>query len=136
MAHRSPVYCGYGTLAHGQRFLFLEPRRAAVSLVMRIRPPEGYVPSPDYTPPPLSEFFELDWVKHPNARAELLYIRRDKNKHREREVKGAGTGTATGGAPAHVAFPGGRTEESDEGALYTGVFLLSLFYSACHLLMV
>jgi len=36
-------------------------------------------------------------------------------------MRGAGTGNAYGGAAAHVAFPGGRTEESDEGALYTAM---------------
>lgn len=70
---------------------------------------------------PLEEFFDQDWVSHPDARAELLFIRRDKTQHQNhREVRGAGTGAASGGAPAHVAFPGGRTEENDEGALYTG----------------
>ena len=93
---------------------------------MRIRPPEGYPQSEESTSevPSLETLFEHDWVRHPEARAELLFIRRDKSKQNFKDVKGAaGAGGATGGAPAHVAFPGGRTEESDEGALYTGWFL-------------
>ena len=105
----------------------LEPRRAAVSLIVRIRPPEGHYARSEKSAsevPSLETLFEQDWVRHPEARAELLFIRRDKSKQNFKDVKGAaGAGGATGGAPAHVAFPGGRTEESDEGALYTGEFL-------------
>ncbi|KAF8342571.1 uncharacterized protein EI90DRAFT_2902605 [Cantharellus anzutake] len=100
-----------------------QPRRAAVSLVMRIRPPEGY-PLPEqsaYEVPSLEKFFEQDWARHPEARAELLFIRRDKSKQNFKDVRGAGAGASTNGASAHVAFPGGRTEESDEGALYTAM---------------
>lgn len=97
-----------------------EPRRAAVSLVLRVRPPEGF-PLPEDLPVPLEHFFKQEWVRHPDARAELLFIRREKSQQQQRhEVRGAGTGGASGGASAHVAFPGGRTQESDESALYTG----------------
>jgi 8-oxo-dGTP pyrophosphatase MutT (NUDIX family) len=54
----------------------------------------------------LNDFFRLDWVNHPESVAELLYIRRE-----GREGKSA---------DSHVAFPGGRSEDGDEGALYTG----------------
>ena len=107
-------------------FVQLEPRRAAVSLIMRIRPPEVYTrpEKSTYEVPSLEAFFQQDWVRHSEARAEVLFIRRDKSKQNFKDVRGAaGAGGATGGAPAHVAFPGGRTEENDEGALYTGGFL-------------
>lgn len=65
-------------------------------------------------------------MRHPDARAELLFIRRDKSQRHE--VRGAGTGSASGGESAHVAFPGGRTEEGDESALYTGENIPSMIY--------
>jgi len=98
-----------------------EPRRAAVSLVLRVRPPEGLPLPTEDAAVPLENFFNQEWVRHPDARAELLFIRREKSLQQQRhEVRGAGTGGASGGASAHVAFPGGRTEEGDESALYTG----------------
>ncbi|KAF8315050.1 hypothetical protein DL93DRAFT_2057670, partial [Clavulina sp. PMI_390] len=99
-----------------------QPRRAAVSLILRVRPAEGLPLPPDDEPVPLEHFFSQEWVTHPGSRAELLFIRRDKTQApKDGEVPGAGTGGASGGAPAHVAFPGGRTEDSDEGALYTAM---------------
>ena len=121
LLRRLPRHFLIRSYAHFLALSQIEPRRAAVSLILRIRPPEGYPVTADYDPPPLAEFFQQDWVRHPRARAELLFIRREKQKLREREVRGAGTSGAYSSAPAHVAFPGGRTEESDEGALYTGV---------------
>ncbi|KAJ4476596.1 hypothetical protein J3R30DRAFT_3487691 [Lentinula aciculospora] len=88
-----------------------QPRRAAVAILIRV------VPSPHTQPATLS-FFELDWVKDPNARAEILFLRRDSplpeevahsqpRRHNLHEV--------------HVAFPGGRTEPDDEGGMYTAL---------------
>jgi 8-oxo-dGTP pyrophosphatase MutT (NUDIX family) len=72
------------------------------------------VPPRDAPLPTLAEFFELDWVKDPTARVELLFLRRDKPTP---SVAGA----PAGAGEAHVAFPGGRTEDGDEGGLYTAM---------------
>ena len=66
-----------------------------------------------------------DWVKDPAAHAEILFIRR---QHPD------GSRTVTQNRPrniedAHVAYPGGRMEEGDEGGLYTGN--LSNCHSLC-----
>ncbi|ELU41421.1 NUDIX domain-containing protein [Rhizoctonia solani AG-1 IA] len=87
-----------------------EPRRASVSLIIHVRPPAHLLDRADLlppTPPTLNDFFRLDWVNHPDSVAELLYIRRE--------------GRDGKGADSHVAFPGGRSEEGDEGALYTAM---------------
>lgn len=50
------------------------------------------------------------WVNHPGTVPELLFIRR------------AASHTPTGGQSrwsSHIAFPGGRHEQTDESALYT-----------------
>ncbi|KAL4068264.1 hypothetical protein V8B97DRAFT_2008959 [Scleroderma yunnanense] len=103
-----------------------QPRRAAVAIVIRVVPSTLPIPN-DAPPPTLSQFFEFDWVNNPLARPEILFLRR--------------TGSASDGAPgptgapktseasskgknkeeAHLAFPGGRTEEGDEGGLYTAM---------------
>lgn len=89
-----------------------------MSLVLRIRPPENYpLPPPSSSVVPLENFFEQEWVCHPDSRAELLFIRRENGDKERKESVGGNNGN---GPPAHVAFPGGRTEENDEGALYTG----------------
>jgi 8-oxo-dGTP pyrophosphatase MutT (NUDIX family) len=52
----------------------------------------------------------LAWVNHPGTIPEILFIRR------------AASHTPTGGQSrwsSHIAFPGGRHEQSDESALYT-----------------
>jgi 8-oxo-dGTP pyrophosphatase MutT (NUDIX family) len=82
-------------------------------------------PSPSLRPsaePPrgLAEFFELDWVKDPNSRAEILFLRRDKSAGPDAAADDRRPSSA---GEAHVAFPGGRTEEGDEGGLYTGTSL-------------
>ncbi|CAE6474525.1 hypothetical protein ACGC1H_001752 [Rhizoctonia solani] len=87
-----------------------QPRRASVSLIIHVRPPAHLLARADLlppTPPTLNDFFRLDWVNHPESVAELLYIRRE--------------GRDGKGAESHVAFPGGRSEEGDEGALYTAM---------------
>lgn len=50
-------------------------------------------------------------MKHPAARPEILFVRR---------LKPESTGINENTRDAHVAFPGGRTEDGDEGSLYTG----------------
>ncbi|CAE6429897.1 unnamed protein product [Rhizoctonia solani] len=87
-----------------------QPRRASVSLIIHVRPPAHLLDRADLlppTPPTLNDFFRLGWVNHPESVAELLYIRRE--------------GRDGKGAESHVAFPGGRSEEGDEGALYTAM---------------
>lgn len=100
-----------------------------MAIVIRVVPsPTLPIPRDAYTPPStLGQFFDYDWVNSPLARPEILFLRR--------------TGSASDGAPgptgapkptetsskgkskeeAHLAFPGGRTEEGDEGGLYTGM---------------
>ena len=51
-------------------------------------------------------------MTHPAARPEILFVRR---------LKPESTGINENTRDAHVAFPGGRTEEGDEGSLYTGI---------------
>lgn len=90
-----------------------QPRRAAVALIIRVVPPPNFPLPPKSTPPPsLSEFFELDWVKHPSARPEILFVRRQKPERADinENIR-----------DAHVAFPGGRSESGDEGSLYTAM---------------
>ncbi|KAF8499465.1 hypothetical protein JB92DRAFT_2981477 [Gautieria morchelliformis] len=90
-----------------------QPRRAAVAIILRVVPPPGYSDSPRSSKPPgLAEFFQLDWVNARGARAEILFL------HRE---KGDGTEATRAAKEAHVAFPGGRMEDGDEGGLYTAM---------------
>ena len=55
-------------------------------------------------------------MRHPSARPEILFVRRQKPEN---------TDINENTREAHVAFPGGRSEQGDEGSLYTGN--LSLF---------
>lgn len=55
-------------------------------------------------------------MRHPSARPEILFVRRQKP---ERADINENT------HEAHVAFPGGRSEQGDEGSLYTGTQSLS-----------
>ena len=115
---------------------FLEPRRAAVALVLRIVPPANHPlpPASDGPPQPISiqDFFELDWVNAPGARPELLYLRRKKGES-SNHSNGASNGAANGKprvepkkttTESHVAFPGGRMEDGDEDGLYTGMLFI------------
>jgi len=61
-------------------------------------------------------------VKHPSARPEILFVRRQNPES---------TGINENTRDAHVAFPGGRTEEGDEGGLYTGTQSLFLSLRPC-----
>jgi len=96
-----------------------QPRRAAVALIIRVVPsPNSVLPPPTTTQPSLTEFFDLSWVNDPGARPEILFLRR--------ENPGADDTSLSNNRPrntneAHVAFPGGRTEEGDEGGLYTAM---------------
>ena len=75
--------------------------------------------SPANVPAPsLTEFFQLDWVNAPGARPEILFLRRDKPDPASDSGRMSGSGPST--REAHVAFPGGKTEDGDEGGLYTG----------------
>ncbi|RDX56236.1 hypothetical protein OH76DRAFT_1452295 [Lentinus brumalis] len=105
-----------------------QPRRAAVAIILRVSPPPNYVfpkpsadpSSPANTPAPsLTEFFQLDWVNAPGARPEILFLRRDKPEVGTDGGRMSGTGPNT--REAHVAFPGGKTEDGDEGGLYTAM---------------
>lgn len=81
----------------------------------------------------ISDFFELDWVNAPGARPEILFLRRSKNNNGNGKPKhngyaingntkdsGGSMKNTKNTAESHVAFPGGRMEEGDEGGLYTG----------------
>ncbi|KAJ3567158.1 hypothetical protein NP233_g6553 [Leucocoprinus birnbaumii] len=95
-----------------------QPRRAAVALLIRVVPtPTAKLPDPAAPPPSLTDFFEQDWVKDPNSRAEILFL------HRQNDIgENATEGRVRNAArEAHVAFPGGRTEADDEGGLYTAM---------------
>ncbi|KAI5897928.1 uncharacterized protein SCHCODRAFT_02696554 [Schizophyllum commune H4-8] len=96
-----------------------QPRRAAVALIIRIVPaPNATLPPPSTSQPTITEFFDLDWVKDPNARPEILFVRRDSAVA---EVASLDNGRPRNTREAHVAFPGGRTEKDDEGGLYTAM---------------
>ncbi|KIK71413.1 hypothetical protein GYMLUDRAFT_211645 [Collybiopsis luxurians FD-317 M1] len=95
-----------------------QPRRASVAILIRVVPSPHSQPSSHSAQPTLSEFFELDWVKDPNARAEILFLRREtplpeETAHSQPRTKSR--------HEAHVAFPGGRTEPDDEGGMYTAL---------------
>lgn len=99
--------------------IFLEPRRAAVALLIRVVPaPTAKLPDPSSTPPTLTEFFEQDWVKDPKSRPEILFLHR---KADSADSASLAQGRVRNGREAHAAFPGGRTEADDEGGLYTGM---------------
>jgi 8-oxo-dGTP pyrophosphatase MutT (NUDIX family) len=105
-----------------------EPRRAAVALVIRVVPsPTAALPAPPANPPTLTEFFELDWVNDPNARPEILFLRRDNPAADEVSLAQSRLRNTQ---EAHVAFPGGRMEPEDEGGLYTGSSQISVLLSS------
>ncbi|KAH9853030.1 hypothetical protein C2E23DRAFT_868228 [Lenzites betulinus] len=107
-----------------------QPRRAAVAIILRVAPPPNHVfPAPpqpsaeggspaNVPAPSLTEFFQLDWVNAPGARPEILFLRRDRPDGTE-GGRMSGSGPTT--RETHVAFPGGKTEEGDEGGLYTAM---------------
>ena len=95
-----------------------QPRRAAVALVIRINPPRNFPQiQPCQAQPSLQEFFQLDWVNAPGAVAEILFLKRE-NPGEDAAV--IADNRVNKSSEAHVAFPGGRTEEGDEGGCYTG----------------
>ncbi|KAJ7356986.1 hypothetical protein DFH08DRAFT_850696 [Mycena albidolilacea] len=94
-----------------------QPRRAAVSLIIRVVPsPNAVLPPASSNPVTLSDFFELDWVNDPAARPEILFLQRE-NPAPEDSAMSRMRNTQE----AHVAFPGGRMEADDEGGLYTAM---------------
>lgn len=96
-----------------------EPRRAAVAIIIRIVPVHGFASSSNWPQPQtLPDFFALDWVNEPGVRPEILFLRREAPL----TEKSVAQNTPRNAEDAHVAFPGGRTEEGDEGGLYTGKF--------------
>ncbi|KIK28679.1 hypothetical protein PISMIDRAFT_592749 [Pisolithus microcarpus 441] len=98
-----------------------QPRRAAVAIVIRVVPSASPFPN-DTSIPTLDQFFDLAWVNHPSARPEILFVRRS-----GLTPDGVPGPTGDSGPKAknneevHLAFPGGRTEDGDEGGLYTGM---------------
>lgn len=100
-----------------------QPRRAAVALVIRVTPPRSFpqIPPPQ-TQPSLQEFFQLDWVNAPGAVAEILFLKRENPGE---DITAIANNRVNQSLEAHVAFPGGRTEEGDEGGCYTGAQLRS-----------
>lgn len=92
-----------------------------MAIIIRVIPPPQYSTSRISSDPSgLADFFQLDWVNAKGARAEILFL------HRE---KGEGPETSHAMKEAHVAFPGGRMEEGDEGGLYTGKIHVNFKYS-------
>lgn len=61
-------------------------------------------------------------MRHPSARPEILFVRRQKPEN---------TDINENTREAHVAFPGGRSEQGDEGSLYTGIQSFSLHPGLC-----
>ena len=99
-----------------------QPRRAAVALVIRVVPPKSFPQiSPYQAQPTLQEFFQLDWVNAPGAIAEVLFLKRENPGE---DAVAIANNRVNNSLESHVAFPGGRTEEGDEGGCYTGVQLL------------
>ena len=95
-----------------------QPRRAAVALVIRVTPPRSFSQIPPHkTQPSLQEFFQLDWVNAPGAIAEILFLKRENPGE---DTTAIANNMVNKSSEAHVAFPGGRTEEGDEGGCYTG----------------
>lgn len=106
-------------------------------MVLRVIPPSTYPLPPAGEAPletiSLQDFFELDWVNAPGARAEILFLRRRKaDPHAHANGNGAAKGGPKGvgngntlqtkkkSVEDHVAFPGGRMEAEDEDSVYTG----------------
>ncbi|KAF8140037.1 hypothetical protein EV363DRAFT_1413512 [Boletus edulis] len=102
-----------------------QPRRATVAIVIRIVPSSSTPTPPADAPiPTLSQFFELDWVKDPAARPEILFLQRDGASSSDgltSSLLGEGSTHRTSKVEAQLAFPGGRMEEGDEGGLYTAM---------------
>lgn len=114
--------CVYRFLLSPRPYFSTEPRRAAVAIVIRIVPSPTTLPPPDAPIPTLDQFLDLDWVKDPVARPEILFLQRDGGSSSDGLSTLSGEGSTQHGSrtEAHLAFPGGRTEEGDEGGLYTG----------------
>ncbi|PFH50758.1 hypothetical protein AMATHDRAFT_3613 [Amanita thiersii Skay4041] len=96
-----------------------QPRRAAVALIIRVVPsPNTSLPSQQTNPPTLAEFFDLDWVKDPASRPEILFLHRENG---QLDVASTSHVNPRDAKEAQAAFPGGRMEPDDEGCLYTAM---------------
>ena len=90
-------------------YLYSEPRRAAVAIVIRIAPPPSYPTSSGANPSlqpqttDIHEFFQLDWVNAPGARPEILFLRRENPQESSDDGRMNEAGQAR---EAHLAFPG------------------------------
>lgn len=95
-----------------------------MAIVIRIVPSQITPPLPTDAPiPTLTQFFELDWVRDPAACTEVLFLHRDGGSSSDSlktSLSGEGSTHHSSRAETHLAFPGGRMEEGDEGGLYTG----------------
>ena len=78
-----------------------QPKRAAVAILIRVLPAGPQIP---LISPSLSTFFDQDWVNHPNATPQILFLHRQDHS-----------------SEPHVAFPGGRQVPDDQGPLYTAM---------------
>ncbi|KAM6497992.1 hypothetical protein JOM56_005940 [Amanita muscaria] len=95
-----------------------QPRRAAVALLIRVAPSPSTPLPTENNVKTLNDFFDLDWVKDPNARPEILFLHRESpplDTASLSHIKGRES------KEAQVAFPGGRAEPDDEGGLYTAM---------------
>lgn len=98
-----------------------QPRRAAVAIVIRVVPSAAPFPN-DTSLPTLDQFFDLEWVNHPSARPEILFVRRSGFTPDGVPGPAGDSGPkAKNSEEVHLAFPGGRTEDEDEGGLYTAM---------------
>ena len=117
----------YPFLLSSWLYISLEPRRAAVAIVIRIVPSPTTLPPADASIPTLGQFFDLDWVKDSAARPEILFLQRDGGSSSDglnTSLSGEDSTHRSSSVEAHLAFPGGRMEEGDEGGLYTGTSTL------------
>ncbi|KIP06948.1 hypothetical protein PHLGIDRAFT_19326 [Phlebiopsis gigantea 11061_1 CR5-6] len=102
-----------------------QPRRAAVAIIIRVAPPSSFPTSSGVSPnasqpstTDLNEFFQLDWVCAPGARPEILFLQRENPQGSSEDGRMNESGQAR---EAHLAFPGGRTQDGDEGGMYTAM---------------
>lgn len=99
-----------------------------MAIVIRIvPPPTAPPPTADAPIPTLGQFLEFDWVRDPAARPEILFLQRDgasSSDGLKTSLLGEDGTHHASKVEAHLAFPGGRTEEGDEGGLYTGSCVL------------
>ncbi|KAF6760601.1 hypothetical protein DFP72DRAFT_1094452 [Ephemerocybe angulata] len=69
--------------------------------------------------PTLQQFFDLDWVKDPYAKPEILFLQHENSVNNGDAPFSQGRVRHT--TEVHVAFPVGRMEPDDEGGSYTAM---------------